>query len=276
MKLPLKSGTFLLAGELLIALFETCKKNSDILFADSETAQDATYLVCVYNDVVNAVDVSAKNQGSLTGTLDMLTGNLIKITIDSTGNVKTLTMDFGTGVTCKDAKVRSGQIIATWPGLYSNPFTNISISLKNYIVNGDKVEGTITLTNYGLNSSGNYKSHIEILGGDISTQKGAIHWFSQYEREWVEGSNTTAISDDIYYIYPDGNGIAANGNRFSFSGRSALVNKLNCEYIVAGWCLLATEDNITIGRVVFGDSTCDNLATFTDRNNGKDYDFPMR
>src|SRR6202012_2249016 len=95
-------------------------------------------------------------------TLDMLSGPNINISLDTTSNTRKIVVDFGTGTTCKDGKVRSGQIIATWTGPYRATGTMITITFNNYTINGDKVTGTKTVTNEGLNANGNIHYKIEV------------------------------------------------------------------------------------------------------------------
>jgi hypothetical protein len=277
MKNQLKLGTLVLGAGLFIASFSSCKK-ADNVTADTQAADDNSYAEATYNDAFNAVDVAAKNNTSFfktsEATLDMLSGTSITITIDSTGITRKLTIDFGTGTTCKDGKTRSGQIIATWTGRYRDAGTVITITFVNYTVNGDKVEGTKTVTNLGKNSNGNIHYSIVVKGAKITTSKGVISWESTRDREWVAGSNTMDIFDDVYNITGSASGTNIKGVSYTITITSPLVVNLACRFIESGTLSISTSNSTSTGIVDFGNGTCDDLATFT--WNGKTYPFHMR
>jgi hypothetical protein len=277
MKHHLKFATLLFGAGLLIASFNSCKKSDNTVSADTQAADDNSYAEATYNDAYNAVNTSATSSGSYfktSETLEMLSGASITITIDSVGLKKTLTIDFGTGTVCKDGKTRSGQIIGTWNGRYRDSGTVISITFNNYTVNGDKVEGTKTVTNLGHNAKGNLHFSIVVSNAKITTSKGVISWQSTRDREWVAGSATQTIFDDVYNITGSANGTNIKGQTFTITITNALVVNLACRFIEAGTLTISSSASTSSGIVDFGNGTCDDMATFT--YNGKVYNFHMR
>jgi hypothetical protein len=277
MKHHLKLGTLFLGAALFIASFNSCKKSDNTISADTQAADDNSYAEATYNDAFNAVNTSATTGGSFfktSETLEMLSGASITIKIDSAGTKKTLTIDFGTGTVCKDGKTRSGQIIGSWNGRYRDSGTVISITFNNYTVNGDKVEGTKTVTNLGHNSRGNLHFSIIISNAKITTSKGTISWQSTRDREWVAGSNTPTIFDDVYNITGSASGTNIKGQTFTITITNALVVNLACRFIEAGTLTITSSASASSGIVDYGNGTCDDLATFT--YNNKTYTFHMR
>jgi hypothetical protein len=204
-----------------------------------------------------------------------LAGGSVTITLDSTGTAKRLVIDFGTGTLCKDGKTRTGQIIATWNGRYREKGTIITTTFKDYTVNGNKVEGTKTVTNLGENAKGNMHFSIEIKGAKITTSSGVITWESIRDREWVAGSNTKTIFDDTYNITGSASGTNIKGVSYTINITNPLVVNLACRFIEAGTFTINTSKSTSTGTVDFGNGTCDDLATFT-VNNGKSYEFHMK
>jgi hypothetical protein len=279
MKSRLNLRTIILGSGLLIASLSSCKKADDTaVTADSQAAQDNSYAEAIYSDAFNAVDVAATTNTSVfktsEATLEMLSGGSVTITIDSTSNAKRLTIDFGTSTVCKDGKTRSGQIIATWTGRYRQTGSVTTITFNNYYVNGNHIEGTKTVTNQGLNANGNIHFSILVAGAKITTTNGVISWESTRDREWVAGSNTKDINDDVYNITGTASGTNIKGVSYTIVITKPLVINLSCRFIEAGTFTITTSNSTSTGVVDFGPGTCDDAATFT--ANGKTYDFHMR
>jgi hypothetical protein len=279
MKLIVKPRLFLLMAGIVLTLSNSCKKSGPIS-ADTQAAQDNAYAEGTYTDAENAVTVSANSNGSnsmfkTASTLDMLSGGIsINITIDSVGITKTLTIDFGAGTSCKDGRTRSGQIVATWNGRYRDSGTVITITFKNYTVNGDKVNGTKTVTNLGHNSRGNLHYSVVVTGASIATSTGTISWQSTRDREWVAGESTFDWSDDVYNITGSASGTNRKGQTFTITIVKPLVVALNCRWIEAGSFDITTSASASTGTVDYGSGNCDDQATF--EYNGKTYDFTLR
>jgi len=282
MKINAKLGTIILAGGLLAASLDSCKKNDTTsVTSDTQAAQDNAYAEGTYNDAYSAVDVAARNNNAslfkTQETLDMLAGaggGSITITTDTSSSTRKLVIDFGTSTLCKDGKTRSGQIIATWTGRYRDAGTVITISFNNYFVNGDHVEGTKTVTNMGLNSNGNPHFSIVVSGAKITTANGVISWQSTRDREWVAGSNTADIFDDVYHITGSASGTNIKGETFTITVTNPIVVALSCHFIEAGTLTITTSASTSTGTLDFGNGTCDDLATFIWK--GKNYDFHLR
>ena len=264
---------------IILTTFDSCKKTGP-LSADTQAAQDNSYAEGTFSDAYNAVSVAANSNGSSSmfktaqANLDMLSGPSVTITIDSIGIGKTLTLDFGTGTSCKDGRTRSGQIIAKWNGRYRDSGTVISITFNNYTVNGDKITGTKTVTNKGHNSNGNLHFSIVVTGASITTATGTISWQSTRDREWTKGESTLDWTDDVYSITGSASGTNRKGQTFTITIVKPLIVALNCHWIESGSFDITTSASASTGTVDYGSGDCDDKATF--EYNGKTYDFTLR
>src|SRR5699024_1846768 len=93
------------------------------------------------------------------------TGCNVTITIDTVGNVDSLTVDWGAAnCVCNDGKKRRGKIITTWTGNYTAQGTIITHTPVNYYVNDNKIEGKMTVENMGKTTQGQPYYNVQIDG----------------------------------------------------------------------------------------------------------------
>jgi hypothetical protein len=255
------------------ALFNGCKKEGDNVDSDTISAQDNATSEDVFNDVFAMMDEAAREQSGIRS--GGLRTGCATVTVDSVSTPKVLTLDFGTGVTCNDGRTRSGKIIITFTGRYRDAGTVITHSFDNYVVNGNKVEGTKTVTNMGLNAQGNSYFKIEVKNAKITTADGVITWESTRERVWTKGSNTLTILDDEYDVSGTASGKNRNDNTYTIAieNTTPLHVKIGCKWIVSGKLAITPEGKPT-RTVDYGTGTCDNDATVT--INGRTFPFEMK
>lgn len=181
----------------------------------------------------------------------------------------TMTIDFGTSCTGYLGIERSGKIIATFTGPYAEAGTVITVVPEDYYVNGNKVEGTKTVTNLGLNDDGNLYFEVIVADALITLATGeTISWESSRVRTWIAGNGTPEIEDDVYSI-SDGiaaeyavTGINRNGTPFSAHIAEPLIRALDCRWMKSG-VLEIYPEGFETRSIDYGDGTCDNTATLT-------------
>lgn len=258
---------------LTVSLLFSCKKRKD-MYRDtsSDNALAETFFNDIYNQVDNAVKSSPQANGRVKG------GSCPVITItpaDTISFPKVITIDFGDGCVGIGGRTRTGKIICNMSGRYKNPGTVISISLDNYTVNGNKIEGTKTVTNTGRNTSGNLVYSIEVTNAKIITEDGTITWNSSRKREWIAGENTPYpnLTDDVYLITGNANGTNRSGNKFTMEIIKPLRVELSCKNIVSGIIKLKPE-NLPERELDYGDGTCDDIAILKIKN--KTYTIRLR
>lgn len=269
-----------IAGALIFGTVESCKKKTDTVVTsadtDTQTAQDHAYAESSYNDAYASVNDAASVHSEIgkTGgeTVILPSGASITVSDVHTFPIK-MTIDFGTGTMCKDNKMRTGQIIATLSGKYRDSGTVITITFNGYTVNGDKIEGVKTVTNEGHNANGNWHYAIAVDGKVTRKNGNMIIYKSSRDREWIQGSNTPGLGDDMYSITGSASGTSSNGNIYSLTITKPLIVGFACRFIEAGTVDIAITGKAD--RIVnYGDTAnCDANATVT--INGKVYNVIM-
>ena len=194
----------------------------------------------------------------------------VLITLDTTGTNKTITIDWGTSnCTCNDGKSRRGKLVSTFTGSYFAQGTVITHTPVDYYVNDNKVEGTKTVTNMGLNSSGQIYYNVDVDGIVTMSTGEVVNYTSSRVRTFTNGYTTPSIFlDDEYAITLTSNATVSNGDSYEAHTTEALKVKVGCGYIKSG--VLSITPSGKPERVIdYGDGACD--ATFTITINGNTY-----
>lgn len=249
-----------------ITLF-ACRKEKEV---DNETnsAVDNNMAERLFNEVDNMVDAAASGyfgSTSFKSAYDTSYFGCATVIHDTTSSPRTLIIDYGTSnCSCGDGKTRRGRIVTTYTGKYRDVGTVITHTFDNYYVNNHKIEGTKTVTNQGLNGSGNTHFSIVVTGGKILKYDGGIiTWESTRDREWIAGESTVLnFLDDEYKITGTASGTKSDGVSFTATIGIPLHVKLNCRWITAGSIAITPSGKAT-RTIDYGNGDCDNNATVT-------------
>ena len=255
---------------LTMSIVGGCKKNSDTsVNNDLTAASDYEQASSISDDAVNMADNAAKGTSNFRLASDNMyeaLGGCATVTRDSINGV--ITIDFGSSnCLCNDGRNRRGQIIIHYTGGgYFDVGSVKTITFNNYYVNDHHVEGTKTVTNNGLNSSGHYTWNINIVNFRITKPDGHYHeWNSQRVREMIGGQNTATIFDDVYSITGSASGINSNGESCSATITNALIRPIDCHFITTG-TIVITPSNRPARTLDYGNGDCDNTGTVTINN----------
>ncbi|MCW3085663.1 MAG: hypothetical protein JWP12_3029 [Bacteroidetes bacterium] len=256
--------------------FTACRKDKDEdKDADTSAAADNALAEGTYNDVVNISDQAASGSLNTYMTTENSSGMeqrdfmsaCATITNDTISVPHILTIDFGpTNCLCTDARSRRGQIIVSYSGHYRDAGSTHTITFNNYYVNDNKIMGTKTVLNNGLNSSGHSTFSITVNGQIQKAAGGTITWTSNRTREWIVGESTSTWSDDVYLITGSASGTSAAGISFTLNITSALRREIGCRHFVSGSFALTPSGKAT-RYVDYGTGGCDNSATVTINGN---------
>lgn len=255
-----------------------CKKDQSNVTTDTDTtaAEDQSTAEVMYNDAYNVVDEAAKDNGmgKVNDANAIMAGCTVVTTDTMSGTTRKMTIDFGTGCTGNDGRTRAGKILVSMTGRYRAQGTVITITFDGYSVNGNKIEGTKTITNMGKNSNGNPYFEIKVTGGKITTSDNkVITWQSDRVREWTKGYSTLTPLDDEYSITGSASGTNRNGVNYSADITKALQVKIGCRWIESGTISVTPSGKAT--RVIdYGNGDCDDSATVTINN--KTYNITLR
>ncbi len=284
----MKTKIYLFATVLTFGFFflSSCKK--DKIDTDTTSSEDNSLAENMFEDVSKVVNETL-NTNDLNGTKSYVYhnnyGDCATVTIDPAGRgvfPKTITIDFGdTNCIGDDGVSRRGKIITTITDYYRNAGSVRTTTLNNFFVNDYKVEGTRTVTNQGRNEANHLYYTIEVSDASVTSPEGdAITWQSNRTREWVEGEETTVLTDglngildDVYSITGHSSGVNRFGKSYSVTITKALRVEADCFWISEGTIEIAPEDK-KIRTLDYGDGTCDYNATVT--IDGKTYNIILR
>ncbi len=275
----------LLTTALLI--FASCGKIKEENDAFNEVAEDYALAESVWDDLGEQVEGSAENveAGETTWQACAI------ITVDTIGTPFPLsvTVDFGeTGCVGRDGKTRTGQITYTMTDWYRVEGSTLTTTTNNYTVDDYMVTGNRVVTNKGENEQGQLHFQVEVTGASITDPEGAtMSWTSSRTRTWIAGEETgfftsngsggflgwDGITDDVYEITGNAEGITRSGNSFLVDITSALRVQLDCRWITQGELCLTPED-YDPRSLDYGDGTCDNKALLS--TNRKDVEITLR
>lgn len=287
MKKTILFGAFALS----LFVFDSCKKNEDNTASDSlETSiaqENSSIIESSFEDMTNMTD-QIMNNDTLTyynspkvtllygekidvSAIDKSPCNVI-VTVDTLSSQKDITIDWGnSNCDCKDGKQRRGKIITTFTGKYSDPGTIIKHTTQDYYVNDNKIVGTRTVTNLGLNSAN--KMHFSVVvNGGVTMKNGDVYTYnSARNRVWSKGMETKLnVLDDEYEVsgVTTASSSGFNGYTSKIDPATPLVFRVGCPYIVKGK-MEFTPTGKAMRLIDFGDGTCDKTLTVT--VNGKTY-----
>lgn len=262
-------ATLLAALTLLFAL-SSCNRNELLDTEDDTLAQRNALAEDTYDDVQSIAEQAAAGEleGFRTGEAEEIASGCATISRDSSGGVKTITIDFGTtNCLCKDGKNRRGKIIVSLTGRHTEPGTVITCTFEDFYVNDNHIEGTKTATNMGLNPKGHLLFHIVVSNGKITLAngEGEITWEADKYREFMSGYDTPRdFRDDNFRIWGTRSGTRKDGNSYTAVVREgqALVRRAGCRWFVSG-IVTITPEGERARTLDFGNGECDDQATLS-------------
>lgn len=243
-------------------------------------ASDAAKVDNAGNDVVSIADAAAVTGASNLRTTATTLGGCATVTNDTVSTPHVLTIDFGTtDCTCADLRIRRGKIIVTYSGHYKDSGSSHTISYSNYYVDDMQLTGHKTVTNMGMNSSGQYWYSVDVADTLHITTDTMVIWTGTRTRTWNTGYATTARGDDSYLIGGTTTLKRANGNTFTFtiSSSDPLKVAYGCRWIESGTVTISSSSFTGGDRTLnygFGGGGCDALAQVTIA--GHTYDITLR
>ena len=171
--------------------------------------------------VLNAENTTAISKSSKTKT----DGPIITVVpLDFTTFPKTTTIDYQSGILCKDGITRKGIVTVVSTDWYGKQGSEHTTTFDNYYHEGFKVEGTHYVKNLGLNQDENLEYSVTIDDGKIITGAGdTINYTENSTRTWVAGFNTPLnIWDDEYLLEGTQSGTSSKNVDYSLTIEEAL------------------------------------------------------
>jgi len=274
----MKQLTILFAISLSLFAFNSCQKNEiptsvdEVLLSQQETQTDEV-LADIDLLVDEAIDLNISQLKSATMESSIFLTDCPVVTTDKAASPQVMTIDFGTGCTGKDGKIRSGKIIVsstsfnTFPSIRSKTFTN-------FVVDGKKIEGSIlkTISKDQVNNirTAQLQENITIT---FPNSEGIAQRVANLTREYQR--NELANRDDNQIVsWGTVEFTRKSGVKISKSilAENPLVFEVACHHIVSGIVLITTSNNSW--KIDYGTGACDNIATLT--INGKTKEIRIR
>ena len=194
---------------------------------------------------------------------DRLTGAIVaRVGVFSQGSLR---VNFGEGCTDLRGNLRKGLIIIDHVGRWNEVGAQWTITFVGYSMNGVKIEGTRKVTVTGATET-LITHEVELIGGKITWPDGRIatrecHHIREHER------NENQLLDRLI-IYGTAHGTLRNGRSFSIEILERLIYDRSC---TASGVTIAVQGKKLIKHgereltVDYGDGTCDNFVTLTNK-----------
>ena len=270
----MKKTTIYISSILLsIFIFSSCQEDTII---ESGTSSSTQHLIAenAFNDVVRIVEDAFIDNG--TSKFDC--PEYILRNADSS-DMDTMEIIFEQeNADCLTyGKLRRGKIIITFTGKYRDSLSVITTTFDQYYVNNQWIQGTMVVTNNGVNESGNMTFSIEVKNAKIIESGGkTINWESMRNKEWISGYNTFVNhDDDKYLISGSSSGNNTSGQEFEVNITKDLLVDLSCLEDHSNSCVITSGEAELIPngfstRIInYGDSICD--CNYSVTLNGTEY-----
>lgn len=177
-----------------------------------------------------------------------------------------LRIDFGTGCTDPRGNTRTGVIVVEHTGRWNEPGSILNISFENYSINGLTIEGNRKVTVLSVvDSTTTYD--VVLTGGKITWPDGRMATREVNHRRERERHSNQLL--DRLIIYGTAQGTFRNGRGYSIEILERLIYSRACSAVgviipVSGVKFIKHGDREL--TVDYGDGTCDNIVTLTNKN----------
>ncbi|GAA4277208.1 hypothetical protein GCM10022259_19320 [Aquimarina mytili] len=188
----------------------------------------------------------------------------VVVTIEITGNSKTILVDFGTEGCEVRGRIIKGKVQMAYEAVIDTELLVINYSLEDFFIDDIQLEGNKTVTRQKANEAGNpqYTMNMDLIvtfaDGTKATRTG------NKTREWIEGSFNGNWGDNVFLITGAWETNFVNGNTHSTNITTPLRREASCRFLVSGIVDLVRTNYS--GSLDYGDGACDNKAVFTNAN----------
>lgn len=174
---------------------------------------------------------------------------------------KTITIDYGTGVTGPDGNIRKGKIF-----LEVNSGTilseDLSISFDEFNYNGNTLYGEFELM-YSNPGKVNYTSDFSAGNLTFVSANGTMKWKSSFVMSRQEGGSTSNIGDDVFSFSGTADGIDLSGTSYSLVTGIEHVIDFNCKHFIKSGSSVLTPNEKGEQTVSYGSGSCDANGSIT-------------
>jgi len=209
-------------------------------------------------EIISGANGADSTPACLTITVTRLSANLFPVKIE---------LDFGSGCTGRDGRVRKGKIITVYTGRLVNAGSVAETTFDGYYVNDIHVEGTHRVEN--KSTSANWIFEVKVSNAKLSKPNGNYsEWNSVKTIAQIDGSGTPFNPiDDVFSVKGEANGgVKRDTVYYQWGARTLadnpLIKKFICRWIVKGK-IAFRRTNSDVAVLDYGNGVCDNKATIT-------------
>ncbi len=184
----------------------------------------------------------------------------------------TITIDFGTGCTGPNGKIRKGKMIVEYKGRRFLPNSKITTTFSGYSVDGIAIEGTRTLTNTSASETAAVSFSIVEDGMKVTYPDGTFATRSANRvRTWNRTANPL---EDSWTVSGTASGTNRKGKTYTMTITKDLLYKRSCAISNKVFIPVQGTKELTVDAkkvtIDYGTGTCDNIVTITINGKSKD------
>ncbi len=262
----------MILGLALVTLLLACTGDEDEPGADAEDYETARLDVLddYYQDDAEDLAINVMEEADLSGGKTADSDDRLKcavVTRTGDENAGTITIDFGTGCTDKRGNVRKGSIIIEFEGRWRKPGSFWRLRFEDHSFNDISIDGTRLVTNVSENEDGTQAFTVDLEDGTLVWPDGSVARRTVHRRRELERDENNILNRLIIYGTAEGN--HRNGRGFTIEILERLIYNRACHaegviIPVSGKKLIKHgQREITVD---YGDGTCDNVVTITNKN----------
>ncbi|NRA92505.1 MAG: hypothetical protein HRU26_07440 [Psychroserpens sp.] len=198
--------------------------------------------------------------------------NCVTITVVAQQGFREVTLDFGTDGCFVNGHLLKGQIIFSYERNPEAQQILISYNLVDFYFDAKQVLGSRTILRELSNDNGNPQfthtlDFTVIWPNGLQASRTGVK-----VREWIEGFQSGAFSDNVFEVTGNWTTNFVNGNEHTYEVMTPLRREVACNYFVSG---SVDVQRTNFGGVFdFGEGDCDGLASFT-FNNGTEIEIVL-
>jgi hypothetical protein len=254
-----------LLGASCAMLFLACNRDRVTWDGEITSTVDNNFADSEFSAIRNLVDTEGRADstiyGKTSGTASIFCPSSTSTLTVLSPTSALLVLDFGTGATCLDGRLRTGKLRATFNGKWKDAGSTVTITPDGYTVAGYAFSFTATITANGRDGANHVNWTTAVTNAImIHPLNGTINWTSTRTTTWIEGEGNTDPNTFVYQVVGSSSGTARNGLTFTANIDSPLRFALNCRYIEAGVWSISPQDREK-RTIDYGTTGCDDQAT---------------
>lgn len=235
MKINFRSLPLLLIVAGIVLSTGSCTKFREnrqyFTLEDHNAAEDA------YNDMFRLACQEGDYYSSL------INDSCYTVVFSDTAYPRTATFTFAPG--CRDVyqQQRSGSLTIVYSQNFGTPgATATVVPGADYYYGGYQINGSMTITNKGLNSAGHTNYDLVVATANVTTaNNGGFTWACDHNMELYDAQQQT-IFDDVYHITGTASGTDHESHQFTVAIDDALVKDQSCKWPRSGNITMTISD----------------------------------